>query len=129
MGKVNNVTRKMASRSMREVSMFVSLWRQTGKMFSMKNKPLDIASYLDNSELIAEYLNVVMREGTAEDVAVAIGHVARAVGMSSIAASTGMSRPSLYKALGQGAHPQFATILQVLHALGLQVTLSPKPTP
>ncbi|MGA1374022.1 MAG: hypothetical protein ACO3YQ_04365 [Flavobacteriales bacterium] len=40
-----------------------------------------------------------------------------------------MSRPSLYKALGQGAHPQFATILQVLHALGLQVTLSPKPTP
>jgi probable addiction module antidote protein len=98
-------------------------------MFSMKNKPLDIASYLDNSELIAEYLNVVMREGTAEDVAVAIGHVARAVGMSSIAASTGMSRPSLYKALGQGAHPQFATILQVLHALGLQVTLSPKPTP
>ena len=95
----------------------------------MNDEPFDIASYLDSSELIAEYLNVVMREGTAEDVAVAIGHVARAIGMSPIAATTGMSRPSLYKALAPGAHPQFSTILQVLHALGLQVTLSPKPAP
>jgi len=34
------------------------------------------------------------------------------------AKKTGLSRPSLYKALSDGAKPQFETILKVLRAVG-----------
>lgn len=41
-----------------------------------------------------------------------------------IAKNTGLSRPSLYKALSDGAKPQFDTILKVMRAVGGQLTLS-----
>jgi len=36
--------------------------------------------------------------------------------MTKISEETGLSRPSLYKALSDGAKPQFATIMKVLKA-------------
>ncbi len=78
----------------------------------------DIAEYLDNDAMIAEYLNTVLEEGDSEDVVTALGHVAKARGMSRIAEETGLSRPSLYKALSHGSKPQFDTILKVLRAVG-----------
>ena len=38
--------------------------------------------------------------------------------MTKIAEETGLSRPSLYKALSQGSKPQFDSILKVLRAIG-----------
>jgi probable addiction module antidote protein len=78
----------------------------------------DIAEYLDDDVMIAEYLNTVLEEGDAEDIKTALRHVAQARGMSKIAEETGLSRPSLYKALSQGSKPQFDTILKVLRAVG-----------
>ncbi|NLA49786.1 MAG: putative addiction module antidote protein, partial [Bacteroidales bacterium] len=51
-------------------------------------------------------------------IIVAIGNIAKAIGMTKIAEQTGLSRPSLYKALSEGSKPQFATILKVLKAIG-----------
>ncbi len=87
----------------------------------MTTTKFDIADYLDSKEMIAEYLNTVLEEGDGSDLVVAIGHVAKAIGMTQIAEETGMSRPSLYKALSDGAKPQFATILKVLKAVGGQI--------
>lgn len=78
----------------------------------------DIAEYLENDAMIAEYLNTVLEEGDTEDIIAALGHVAKARGMSKIAEETGLSRPSLYKALSHGSKPQFDTILKVLRAVG-----------
>jgi len=78
----------------------------------------DIAEYLDDDSMIAEYLNTVLEDGDTEDIITALGHVAKARGMSKIAEETGLSRPSLYKALSQGSKPQFDTILKVLRAVG-----------
>jgi probable addiction module antidote protein len=47
-------------------------------------------------------------------VITAIGHIAKSIRMTKIAEETGLSRPSLYKALSDGAKPQFETILKVL---------------
>ncbi len=74
--------------------------------------------------MIAEYLNTVLEEGDAEDIITALGHVAKARGMSKIAEETGLSRPSLYKALSQGSKPQFDTILKVLRAVGGNLNVS-----
>ena len=86
----------------------------------------DIADYLDSNEMIAEYLNVVLEEGDDSEIVVAIGNIAKAIGMTKIAEETGMSRPSLYKALSEGAKPQFSTIMKVLKAVGGQIHIITK---
>lgn len=91
----------------------------------MDTSKFDIADYLDSNEMIAEYLNAVLEEGNEADIITAIGHIAKAVGMTKIAEQTGMSRPSLYKALSEGAKPQFETIMKVLKALGGQIRITP----
>ncbi len=75
--------------------------------------------------MIAEYLNTVLEEGDNSDIVVALGHIAKAIGMSKIAEETGMSRPSLYKALSDGAKPQFTTIMKVLRAVGGRLRIDP----
>lgn len=91
----------------------------------MKASKFDIADYLDNNEMITEYLNAVLEEGDNSDVITAIGHIAKAIGMTKIAEETGLSRPSLYKALSDGAKPQFETIMKVLKAIGGQIKINP----
>ena len=91
----------------------------------METSKFDIADYLDSNEMIAEYLNSVLEEGNDADVITAIGHIAKAIGMTKIAEETGMSRPSLYKALSDGAKPQFETIMKVLKAIGGQIRVTP----
>lgn len=78
----------------------------------------DISEYLDNDEMIREYLNTVLEEGDSKDIVVALGHIAKSLGMAKIAEETGLSRPSLYKAFSEGSKPQFDTILKVLRAVG-----------
>ena len=91
----------------------------------MNTSKFDIADYLDSKEMIAEYLNAVLEEGNNTDVITAIGYVAKAIGMTKIAEETGLSRPSLYKALSEGSKPQFDTIMKVLKAVGGQIKISP----
>ncbi|TDK45374.1 addiction module antidote protein [Algoriphagus formosus] len=84
----------------------------------MSVSKFDIADYLEDDEMIQVYLNQVLEEGDANDFVVALGHIAKAYGMSRIAEKTGMSRPSLYKAFSENSKPQFETVLKVLRALG-----------
>ena len=91
----------------------------------MATTKFDIADYIDSEEMIAEYLNTVLEDGGSSDLIVAIGHIAKAIGMTKIAEKTGMSRPSLYKALSDGAKPQFETIMKVLKAIGGQINVKP----
>lgn len=91
----------------------------------MKISKFDIAEYLDNEEMVQEYLNNVLEEGNSNEIVAALGHVAKAIGMSKIAEQTGLSRPSLYKALSENAKPQFDTILKVLRAIGKNFHLKP----
>ena len=93
----------------------------------METSKFDIADYLDSNEMIAEYLNAVLEEGDDTEIVTAIGHIAKAIGMTKIAEKTGMSRPSLYKALSEGAKPQFSTIMKVLKAVGGEIHINPIP--
>ncbi len=94
----------------------------------MEATKFDIADYLDSNEMISEYLNTVLEEGNDVEIIAAIGYVAKAIGMTKIAEETGLSRQSLYKALSDGAKPQFATIMKVLKAIGGQIHINPIAT-
>lgn len=91
----------------------------------METTKFDITDYIDNEEMIAAYLNTVLEDGDSADLVAAIGHIAKAIGMTKIAEKTGMSRPSLYKALSGGAKPQFETIMKVLKAVGGKINVTP----
>jgi len=91
----------------------------------METSKFDIADYLDSNEMIVEYLNAVLAEGSDSDLIAAIGHIAKSIGMTKIAQETGLSRPSLYKALSEGAKPQFETIMKVLRAIGGHIQINP----
>lgn len=89
----------------------------------MTTSKFDIAHYLDDNKMIAEYLNAVLEDGDSKELVAAIGHIAKAIGMTKIAEQTGLSRPSLYKALNQDSKPQFDTIYKVLKAVGGQLKI------
>ena len=83
----------------------------------------DVAEHLRNPEEMAAYLEACLEEadGDAAFIAKALGHIARARGMSQLARDTGLGRESLYKALSGEGNPSFATILKVITALGIQL--------
>lgn len=94
-------------------------------MSTVKTRPFDPAEYLDDDEAIAVYMSEALASGDPSFVADALGVVARARGMSDIARKIGMSRESLYRALSAEGNPEFATVLRVVQALGLQLSAAP----
>lgn len=85
----------------------------------------DPAEHLQSDEDMAAYLEAALEEGDAALFAAALGDIARAKGMSQLARETGLGRESLYKALSPTGNPEFATILRVVGALGLQLHARP----
>ena len=85
----------------------------------------DMAGHLGSDEDIAAYLSLVIAEGDAAELADALGHAAKARGMTQIAQAAGIGREALYKALRPGAHPRFDTVARVCTALGLKLTVQP----
>ena len=87
--------------------------------------PWDVTEHLDSEEAIAAYLDAVFEDGDPKLIAAAIGDVARARGMSEIAEKSELSRVSLYRALSIDGNPEMATVLRVIRALGMSVSVAP----
>ena len=88
---------------------------------SNKLNTFDIAKYLDNNEVIAEYLSQILEDGDLDELLSAIGDIARAKGMAQIAKDTGLGRESLYKSFRAGARPRFDTVLKILNSFGIRL--------
>jgi len=86
--------------------------------------PWNTADHLETAEDIAAYLEAVFEDGDEELIGHALGAVARSKGMTEIAQRTGLGRQSLYKALSPEGRPEFATVLKVVRALGLKLTVT-----
>lgn len=93
---------------------------------ALKTTPFDASEYIEDDEAALMFLEDAMETGDARHIASAIGDVARAKGMSAIAKETGMSRESLYRALSGDGNTQLSTVLKVLEAMGLKLTVHPK---
>lgn len=92
-------------------------------MAKLKLRKWDSAEHLNSDEDIALYLDACLEEAGDDPafIAKALGTIARARGMSQLARETGLGRESLYKALSGEGNPSFATILKVIHALGVKL--------
>ena len=82
----------------------------------------DVSEQLRTPEEMAAYLDAWLEEAPedATGIARALGDIARAKGMTQVARDAGLSRESLYKALGEHGNPSFATVLKVAKALGVK---------
>ena len=85
----------------------------------------DPAEHLKTEEDMVAYLEAALEESDPTLIAAALGDIARAKGMTQVARDAGLGRESLYKALSPAGNPEFATILKVVAALGLQLHASP----
>jgi probable addiction module antidote protein len=93
-------------------------------MSKLELTTFDIAQYLDDKEIIAEYLTQVLADGDMDELLEALGNIAKAKGMSQIAQETGLGRESLYKTFHKGTKPKFDTIMKILNSLGVQMKVS-----
>lgn len=94
-------------------------------MAKIETTAFDSADYLNTAEAIAAYLNAYLEDSTPEELRKALDTVARSHGVSDLAKRSGVSRPGIYKALGQDGNPSFETIRSILSAMGLRLTVEP----
>lgn len=95
-------------------------------MAKTKTTVWDPSEYLNSEAHIAAFLNAAFEE-TGDDpafIAKAFGIVAKARGMTQLARKSGVSRDTLYKALGDGSNPNLGTLLKVAKGLGLKLRVA-----
>ena len=90
-----------------------------------KTRPYDAAEYLETDDDITAYLQAALEDGDPAVVIHAIRNIARVRGVARIAREAGIGRETLSKALAPKGKPEFATVLKVVRALGLQLHAKP----
>ncbi len=83
----------------------------------------DASDYLNNTEVLVEYLAAALEDEDPDVFLRAIENVAKARGIGDIAKATGLGRESLYKSLAPGAKVRYDTIRKVVDSLGVRLTV------
>jgi probable addiction module antidote protein len=92
---------------------------------ALRTTQWDPSEYLGSPKAIAAYLEAAFEDGDPALIATALGDIARAKGMTQLAAEAGVTREALYKALSPSGDPRLSTFLGVMKALGIK--LKPRP--
>jgi len=87
-----------------------------------KLRDFDPANYLTDDETIAHYLADAIQDADPDAFLQALGDVARARGIGSIAEESGLARTNLYRVLAPGANPSYRTLRRVMDTLGVSFT-------
>ena len=85
----------------------------------------DPAEYIKTEEDVILHLEAAFEDGDPAVISDMIGAVARSQGMAEVAVKTGLSRESLYRALSPKGNPKLSTLVEVLAALGMRLSVVP----
>ena len=83
----------------------------------------DASKYLKDEADYRLYLAQAFEGGDPVEIQAALGDVAKARGMTALARESGIAREALYRALSNKGNAEFATIMKVIAAMGLHLTL------
>src|SRR5688572_12684794 len=97
-------------------------------MARIETTAFDSADYLNTAESIAAYLDAYLEDASPEELRGALATVARSHGISDLSRRSGISRPGIYKALGEDGNPSFETVRSILSGMGLRLTVEPAET-
>lgn len=94
----------------------------------MKTKKIEESALfkdLKDLDFAAAYLEEMLAEDDMQGFLIAVRNVAKANGgMQQLAEETSLGRESMYKALSENGNPQFATLKDILAALGLRFSVA-----
>ena len=93
-------------------------------MSKVPTRAYDSADYIDSPEAVAAYLDAALEDGDAQIIDATLGDIARSQGMAMIAERTGLARVALYKSLSADGNPRLTTLLSVLKAMGLRLSVT-----
>ncbi|PTW62048.1 putative addiction module antidote protein [Breoghania corrubedonensis] len=85
----------------------------------------DVQNRLNTPEDIAAYLEAVFEDGDPKLMTAALGDIAKSKGMANVAREAGVTREALYRALSKTGDPRLSTLLGVMKALGLEISVKP----
>ena len=89
--------------------------------------PFETADYLTSPEGIAEYLNAALEDGNEQLMLAVIRDIAQSLGgITKLSHKTELSRESLYKTLSENGNPKLSSLVNILGALGLELSVKPK---
>lgn len=92
---------------------------------TIETAPFDVAKYLETIEGQADFLNEAFREGDHASIVQTLGVIVRARGIKVIAEGAGITQEALHEALSAEGDLKFSTFLDIVKALGFNLTVVP----
>lgn len=93
------------------------------KAVSVPYEDLLLEDLKDPAEAAA-YLEAAIEEDDPAVFLLALRQVAKARGMAAVARKAKLGRESLYKALSENGNPELRTVNNLLHAMGLRLSVT-----
>ena len=90
---------------------------------AIETKPFDVSESLTDHNRIQAYLAEAFETNDPAFIASAIGDVVRARNLSAVSKETQLSRETLYNALSKTGNPTLTTLLSIIKALGLKLSV------
>lgn len=91
----------------------------------VKITKFDAAEHITTAEDVIANLEAAFEDGDPIVIQITLGDIARSQGMTAVAQKAGVTREALYKALSPKGDPRLSTLLGVLKALGLKLSVAP----
>ncbi|MDR3152496.1 MAG: putative addiction module antidote protein [Bifidobacteriaceae bacterium] len=85
-----------------------------------KMNDYDPVKHLKNEKVITEFINAFIEEAP-ELLPEALSIVAKAKGITELSKETGLTRQTLYAALGDNGNPTFSTINKILNSFNIKL--------
>lgn len=89
-----------------------------------KTTEFDAAGYITTPEDVIANIEAAFEDGDPAVITMTLGDIARSKGMAAVAKELGVTREALYKALSADGDPRLSTLLEVMKALGLHLTVA-----
>ena len=87
----------------------------------------DLIEALKDPVEAAAYLNAALEDGNKDTFLLALRNIAEANGgMKAVAEKAHLNRESLYRTLSHRGNPEIRTLFNLLHGMGLRLTVEPE---
>ena len=85
-----------------------------------------IASFRDDPEFAADYLNAILEDGDQRELLLALRRMAKAFGgVPKLARETELNATSLYRTLSPRGNPELRSLKALLKAMGMRLAVQP----
>ncbi len=89
-----------------------------------KTVKYNTSDYLNSPEEVAAYIEAVLEEDDPALLLMALRNVAESQGgVAMMAEQSGLSRESLYRTLSKNGNPKISTLMSIMKALGLHLSV------